>query len=292
MKKISIVIVTYNSELLIDECLHSIQKFSDVPKESLEVLVVDNSQGERAASLKRQITNHPINDFIETKYIHNSENFGYGQGNNIGIKSSSGDIICIMNPDVRFTEPLFKDVLLKFEDSNLALLGYKQTGGFDYSFYMKPELKSAFSGWKMKLLNKGDSFNPKKHYLSGAFFFIDKNKFSQIGMFDEKIFMYFEEPDIAKRIDEKKYTILYEKSKKYIHLVGDRTAWSERAFTSEMNSLKYYLTKYNFDTANIINKYLEEYKFKVLAAKFLNDKNRLIKFQNEIKQIEKVFDIK
>jgi GT2 family glycosyltransferase len=111
-------------------------------------------------------------------------------------------------------------------------------------------------------------------------------------MFDEKIFMYFEEPDIAKRIDEKKYTILYEKSKKYIHLVGDRTAWSERAFTSEMNSLKYYLTKYNFDTANIINKYLEEYKFKVLAAKFLNDKNRLIKFQNEIKQIEKVFDIK
>ena len=290
--KISIIIVTYNSQSLISDCLQSILDYADISLDEIEIIVVDNSSGENAEELKSMVDNHSVAKKIKTKYIHNVANLGYGQGNNIGIFNSTGDIVCIMNPDVRFTEPLFKDVLLKFEDSNLALLGYKQTGGFDYSFYMKPELKSAFSGWKMKLLNKRDSFNPKKHYLSGAFFFIDKNKFSQIGMFDEKIFMYFEEPDIAKRIDEKKYTILYEKSKKYIHLVGDRTAWSERAFTSEMNSLKYYLTKYNFDTANIINKYLEEYKFKVLAAKFLNDKNRLIKFQNEIKQIEKVFDIK
>lgn len=290
--KISIIIVTYNSQALISDCLQSILDYADISLDEIEIIVVDNSSGENAEELKSMVDNHSVAKKIKTKYIHNVANLGYGQGNNIGIFNSTGDIVCIMNPDVRFTEPLFKDVLLKFEDSNLALLGYKQTGGFDYSFYMKPELKSAFSGWKMKLLNKRDSFNPKKHYLSGAFFFIDKNKFSQIGMFDEKIFMYFEEPDIAKRIDEKKYTILYEKSKKYIHLVGDRTAWSERAFTSEMNSLKYYLTKYNFDTANIINKYLEEYKFKVLAAKFLNDKNRLIKFQNEIKQIEKVFDIK
>jgi GT2 family glycosyltransferase len=192
--KISIIIVTYNSQSLISDCLQSILDYADISLDEIEIIVVDNSSGENAEELKSRVENHSVAKKIKTKYIHNVANLGYGQGNNIGIFNSTGDIVCIMNPDVRFTEPLFKDVLLKFEDSNLALLGYKQTGGFDYSFYMKPELKSAFSGWKMKLLNKRDSFNPKKHYLSGAFFFIDKNKFSQIGMFDEKIFMYFEEP--------------------------------------------------------------------------------------------------
>jgi len=41
-KKLSIVIVTYNSNKVIKECLESIEKHNDIGK-SLEVIIVDNS---------------------------------------------------------------------------------------------------------------------------------------------------------------------------------------------------------------------------------------------------------
>ena len=62
-------------------------------------------------------------------------------------------------------------------------------------------------------------------YLMGACFFMRKEIFTNIGMFDEAVFLYGEENDIHYRlmhsnIETKK--IVYDKSLKYLHLIGDR----------------------------------------------------------------------
>ena len=43
MKRLSIIIVTYKSEHDIYDCLQSVWQFCDIPKEELEVIIVDNS---------------------------------------------------------------------------------------------------------------------------------------------------------------------------------------------------------------------------------------------------------
>ncbi len=104
MKKISTVIVTYNSEAHIYDCLDSLFKYNDIG-DDLEVIVVDNCS-QKFTDMK---------DRIENKYaksvtvISNLCNGGYGQGNNVGIKASHAPIIMIMNPDVRLVMPVFHD---------------------------------------------------------------------------------------------------------------------------------------------------------------------------------------
>ena len=287
VNKISIIIVAYNSDELIVDAIKSIYKYADLDQSDYEIIVVDNSDTQHHLILKKVIEKN-FND-EEILLIHNEKNGGYGQGNNMGIKASSGNIVCIMNPDVRFTEPLMIDVLSKFSNHSLALLGYKQLGGFNYSFYRKPEYKTAFSGWLCKINNKLNFFNSKKDYLSGAFFFINKEKFVEIGMFDENIFLYYEEPDIANRIAAKGYEIILDKSKSYLHLVGNRIAFSEKSFVNEMNALKYYLEKFKIDIKIYHQKIKNEYQLKSFAAQLLNDKERSEKFKKELQKINEIF---
>ena len=289
-KKISIIIVTYNSQAYITNCFISIIEFLDIAAEELEVLVIDNSTGCEAKEMKKLVEGHDLYKIISVQYIHNSANLGYGQGNNVGIKHAKGDIICIMNPDVRFGSKILKDIADKFRNENLALQSYRQIGGFNYSFYIKPEFRNKFTGVLTKMANKIDIFNSKYFYLSGAFFFVKKEIFIEIGLFDENIFMYYEEPDIAKRIEEKNYEICYDNSKFYYHLVGDRKEWSEKSFNCEINSLKYYLNKFNFNIKKIVNSYIKEYRVKIIVAKILNDYVRVSKFKKEEEQIKNIFN--
>jgi hypothetical protein len=243
-------------------------------------------------------TSKQLFDFIRELYgdsvvlIHNESNLGYGQGNNIGVNAATGDLICIMNPDVRFTEPLLQTVQHNFElDPNLGLLGFKQLGGKNLSFYLKPESNyGIFNALIIKASNALNLFNPRKFYLSGAFLFLDKSKFIEIGKFDENIFMHLEEPDISNRILKNGYSIRYLKQYKYIHLVGDRKNVSDFTIKAQTASLNYYLEKYQIDKKWFCDKMEMEYKIKITVANLISDKQRVKNFKNEFKNIKEILN--
>lgn len=284
MVKISFVIVTYNSEELIKDCILSIYDYADLDQSEFEIIIVDNSNEEGHIKLKN-ITNL----FENVKVIHNPQNTGYGAGNNIGIKASSGQIISIMNPDVRIDYPMMNNVVTKFKNPNLALLGYKQIGGLDLSFYSRPECKrEIIDGFLLKRRNVKNDFNPYKDYLSGAFLFIDKNKFLQIGLFDEKIFMYNEEADISKRFINKKFDIVYDPSITYKHIITERP-FNLKAFENEIISLDYYLDKFKIDKAKIYKKALNEIKLKRFLSKLLKNGSDKKRFDYMIETLNKIY---
>lgn len=270
--KISYIIVAYKSELLIEDCVKSIIFFNQ--KEDFEIIVVDNSPPEQQFLIKK-ICNK-FQEFII--YIPN-ENKGYGHGNNIGIREAVGDIICIINPDVRFIEPFTNYVRESFsKDTKLGLLGLKQIGGYDLSFYLNPQYYFPFlSTIIIKLFNKINKYNPKFFFLSGACFFISRRKFLDVGLFDENLFMYYEEADINHRLRGKGHTIRYHDDIKYVHLIGDRKVTSNNLFEYELQSLKYYLGKYAFNIKRIfffkkIEYFLiSKHKYKILLD-FINRK--------------------
>ena len=262
MCTISFVIVTYRSMDLIHDCIDSIFEFAEG---NFEVLVVDNSPAQDSEVLEKF-----LKDTYKTKvrFIRNERNGGYGQGNNIGVKNSKGDLIAIVNPDVRFKEIFTQSVTEHFESNkNLSLLGFKQQGGVNLSFYVKPEyFIPVIDKFIVKITNKLNWFHSKFLYLSGACLFLRKDYFLKAGLFDENMFLYFEEPDISNRLANLGYQIKFDKSVEYVHLVGDRSDIGEGTFNAWLNSLIYYLDKFKITKKR-------HFSNRKIEAFFLNKKN-------------------
>jgi GT2 family glycosyltransferase len=220
-KSISVIIVTYNSESHIYDCLDSLFKYNDIG-DALEVIVVDNDSKE-VDILFQNIDKLYGNQVIKLK---NSVNGGYGQGNNVGIRLSTASIFMIMNPDVRIIFPIFKKALNHLEKTQNVMLGMRQYVSEKkkgVSFACSKKQNILFRLFLTPFCNKFDIYFSKYMYLAGACFFMKKNVFVEIGMFDENIFMYGEENDIHYRLQlRKESNILFDKNMKYLHLIGDR----------------------------------------------------------------------
>ena len=224
MKKVSIIIVTYNSEKDIYDCVSSIQKFSDIPVSEIELIIVDNNS-RNTDTMFDKLKEMYGDDIVLIKNTHNG---GYGQGNNVGIKKATAPIILIMNPDVRLFEPIFKTAVEAFEsDTKLAMYGMKQmltptqpsTNSFTCTYTINGYIQTVISS----MGNRFDHYVPKYMHFSGSCFYIRKQMFEQVGLFDESVFMYGEEEDIHYRMWQHGFkTMEYNPRLHYIHMVKDR----------------------------------------------------------------------
>lgn len=224
MKQVSIIIVTYNSEKDIFDCVDSIKQKADIPFSDIELIIVDNNSHEPDRMFAR-LRNQWGDDVI---LIKNEKNGGYGQGNNVGIRRATAPVILIMNPDVRMMGPFLRKPLEAFQqDQKLIMYGMKQM--------YTPSLPSRFSflftammnGYARTLLtglcNRMDWYFPRWMYFSGSCFFVRKTMFEAVGLFDESVFMYGEEDDIHYRLSRKFGNYFrYDPSIRYLHLMLGR----------------------------------------------------------------------
>lgn len=277
--KLSVIIVAYYSRELIDDCIRSVWQYNDLGPEELEILVVENSPEEEANAMREYLNE---NYGKGVRLLVNDGNRGYGSGNNLGISNSQGSIVAVMNPDIRLTEPLFGDALARFgADTELGVLGYKQKGNRDISFYLNPELYFPVFRTVVEIAtNRLNIYLQKYFYLSGAFMLFNKEKFTAAGSYDESIFLYFEEPDIIRRMHALNYRVQYCKQKSYMHLIDGRIGFSVRAFRVLISSLRYYLNKHGFKEDWVIKRMRMEYKLKRTIAR-LTGRTELFKLMNE-----------
>ena len=128
--KLSIIIVTYMSDEYIDLCIDSIYQYNDIGNENIKIIVVDNSP-----------PYYPMYNRVSKKYkdvvfIQNKSNVGFGTANNIGASVIESEYILFFNPDAELIEPVFKNIISRFEnDGKLGCLGIKQSGG-GLSFFL------------------------------------------------------------------------------------------------------------------------------------------------------------
>lgn len=271
MKVLSIIIVTYNSQKDILNCLSSIFKTANIPSEFMDIIVVDNSSEQMFLETKELI----VAEYgTAIRIFHNSKNGGYGQGNNFGIQNAKAEVICIVNPDVIFLKPIFQDVLNMFNvNKRLAMIGGKQFGGGDISYWIRPEYDFfLFTAPISKILNKFNIYLQKYFYLSGALLFVSKTKFLEIGGFDERMFMYCEEADITKRFLQKNYETSYRKDFHYRHLIDERSEAGEKSLDFLINSYKIYFSKFDFNYRGFIKRRMFTFKALMLFGKIFGNK--------------------
>ncbi len=275
MKKISIVIVTYNSKLLIVDCLNSIFKNNDIG-EGLEVIIVDN----KSSDVDEMFTWVKENYGSKVQLIKNDINGGYGQGNNVGIKKAQAPFVMIMNPDVRLTTPVFQKILHYFSDPKVAMIGMKQMvserkKGLSFSVKLNfiPVLGTLLT---IICNNYLQYYIPSLMYFSGAAFFIRKDVFEEIGLFDENMFMYGEENDVHNRLlkYDKSLKLKYDKNINYIHLVEGRPI-SNKSLEESLKSMLYFCEKNGLSKKKIIKKQMLDQDFWIIVNLLRGNKDKL-----------------
>ncbi len=225
MKRLSVVIVTYNSEKDIFDCVASLEKHADLPRGEMELVVVDNNSRSPDAMFER-LRRQWGDDIVE---VESPVNGGYGRGNNIGIKKASAPVALVMNPDVRLFEPVLSEGLDSFDrNPSLALLGMVQM--FSPS---KRSNRSVYptwlvNGWLRLLLygvcNRADLYLPSCRFVQGSCFFVRLDMFLAAGGFDGDNFMYGEEEDLHWRLKKLfgSRCMAFNRKLRYIHLAGER----------------------------------------------------------------------
>jgi GT2 family glycosyltransferase len=231
--KLSVIIVNYNVQHFLEQCLHSVRKASK--NVSLEVFVVDNNSVDGSVEMVKE-------KFPEVLLIENKKNTGFSYANNQAIKVSKGEYVLLLNPDTVVEEDTFEKVIA-FMDAhpNAGGLGVKMLDGKgnflpeskrglptpSVAFYkifglskLFPKSKT-FGKYHLGYLNK-DQTN-EVDILSGAFMLMRKSVLDKVGLLDETFFMYGEDIDLSYRIILGGYKNYYFPETRIIHYKGEST---------------------------------------------------------------------
>ena len=224
-------IVLYNNDRKI--LLDSITSFLNTDLE-VRLFLIDNSETD---NLKNIIKDKRV------KYIHNPLNPGYGASHNIAIKESitlESDYHLVLNPDIYFVKGTLEKIYNFMEDNkaigHLMPKVLYPNNSFQFLCKTNPTVFDLFiRGFLPDFLKKifkkrQDKYEYKKYdfnelifdvpYLSGCFMFFRISTLKNVGLFDEKMFMYFEDADITRRFLEFSNTVYFPKATVYHHYAG------------------------------------------------------------------------
>ena len=98
MTKISIIVVNYNVQFFLENCLNSVLKASK--NIETEVIVVDNNSVDGSLEMLKE-------KFPQVQLIANKENLGFSKANNQAIKIAKGEYVLLLNPDTVVEENTF-----------------------------------------------------------------------------------------------------------------------------------------------------------------------------------------
>ena len=194
---VTFLIVTFKCVESIHRCINSIPN-------KYPILVIENSADNFFKSdLEKKYNN--------VKCILTGKNLGFGKANNIGLNLIKSKYIFLINPDVLLMHDTTEQLIYYSQKiKNFALLAPALNDLEDKNFTIYKKNLSTIN--KLEFL--------EVDCIKGFAMFFNMSKFKNIGFFDEKIFIYYEEDDLCKRVrslNEKIYVIF---SSKVIHKGG------------------------------------------------------------------------
>lgn len=242
---ISIVIVNWNSGNQLKDCVDSIYLHggSSVKK----IVIVDNDSSDGSIDCLESDSKLTI--------IKNKENFGFGKACNIGASSCDTEFILFLNPDTK----IMKDSInIPFscikKDSSIGVCGISlldETGAVARSCARFPSPVQ----FLVHALGADKIFPSKAHFMLewdhlnnrvvdqviGAFFLTRKDLFNEIGGFDERFFVYYEEVDYSYRLMKLGFRSVYLSEAKAFHAGGgtSRNVKAKRLFYSLRSRFQY-----------------------------------------------------
>lgn len=240
--KVGIVLVNYNGEKFQNECISSIKKME---YKNYIIIIVDNNSTDKSIKIA-------IEKFDDLIIIKNKENCGVAEGNNIGIKKAlelNCEYILLLNNDTEVDKYMLSNMIKNANSKTLVTC----------KMYYYPKNILWFAGGRIDWgkattihegineVDLGQYDNPKYiEYCPTCCLLINKDVFEDVGLMDEKYFMYFDDTDFIVRVNRKGYKILYEPSAKLWHKVSSSSGGEKsKLYIYYINRNRLYFIKKN-----------------------------------------------
>jgi len=225
MTKVFIIVLNFNGWQNTIECLSSLSKL-EVPKNiNVESVVVDNGSSDSSVKKIKE-------EFPKLIMIENQANLGFTGGNNEGMRyalKSSADFIVLLNNDTVVHPDLIKNLLGAFDQDSIGGVVPKIYFEKGYEFHEDRYKESEkgkviwYAGGKMdwdNLIGENIGVDEVDHgqfdiqmeveLATGCCFMIRSDVLKNVGMFDDRYFLYYEDADLSLRIKKAGYRIIYE----------------------------------------------------------------------------------
>jgi GT2 family glycosyltransferase len=273
---ISIIIVSYNVVTLLCKCIDSIYRsniniiginnnlLKNIQYPNVEIIVIDSCSTDN--------TIFEITKYKELKIILCNTNIGISKGNNTGVERSKGEYIFLLNPDtILFDNTIIE--LYKYHEAykNVGVVGpltYNTDGSFqptrrrfhklkDIVFTLSPQSQSErifknniLKDYYYSEYNYTDTFDVD--WLQSSAILIKRQVFNDIGYFDERFFMYYDEIDWCFRAKKYGWEIYYIGCSSIIHHQGKSSINSLSAKYYNQSKIYYFRKNYGLKVGFIV----------------------------------------
>jgi N-acetylglucosaminyl-diphospho-decaprenol L-rhamnosyltransferase len=229
LTELSISVVSYRTPVLLRRCLRALE--AERGQLDLDVTVVDNASGDGSAEMVQL-------EFPWVRLIRNERNLGFGAAHNQAMRGASGRYLVVLNSDATPLPGALRTLLEVLErHPRIAVAGPKlryPDGTVQPSRRSFPTLATLFlESTQLQRLSPGnkvlrryyvadrsDDEPQEVDWLVGACLCVRASAAVDVGLFDERFFMYSEELDWCRRFHAAGWGVAYVPSAEVIHLEG------------------------------------------------------------------------
>ena len=220
MKQLSVIIVNYNGQKFIKNCLNSL--YDNLIGIDSEIIIVDNNSTDSSCTLITET-------FPNVRLFALHENLGFGKGNNIAVSKATGQYVLLLNIDTIIQSSIQTILNILKNDHKIGALSINMRDANNKYIHAAGNFPTILNMFKMSFIScintefKTGNFLKNSYtvdWLCGAFILLPKSVYEIVGGFDEDYFMYVEDVDLCKKIANLNLHRVFIPSLSYTHFVG------------------------------------------------------------------------
>ena len=252
--ELAVVIVNYNAGAELRIALQSVA--DEMTGRAWEAVVVDNASKDDSADIAAEFAPH-------ARIVRNTTNVGFGRGINQGVSASNAPLVLIMNPDCRLERGAVATMRAELESHGpCAIVGPRVldpdgsvqgsargdpdmlTGLFGRTGPLRGLLPSSAAARRNVVTGASNRDSTVVDWVSGACMLVRRAAFDEVGGFDPRYFLYWEDADLCRRLRAHGHQVRYAPAAAAVHRVGQssRTARAASIKAFHKSAYLYYTT--------------------------------------------------
>lgn len=256
--RLSVCIVAYHNYDDIENAIRTMEKFTS-SNISKKVYVVDNGNSPDVKKENEEFIQF-IKKYPDVIYVDAKKNLGFGRGHNKVLPYLESEYHCIMNPDILFFEDAFKSILqymdeneqvgmvipnIVDEQNHRQMVYRKEPTVFDMFIRMfaKNLFPKRIASHALQDMDYSKPFQVP--FGQGSFLVIRTELFKQINGFDDRFFMYMEDADLCKRVNQVS-KLMYYPGATLIHKWEQGSHKNKKLFKCHVQSMNKYFKKWGY----------------------------------------------
>lgn len=264
---LSIILVNFNDGRRLEACLSSI--VANPSARAHEIIVVDNASTDGSRDIVTQ-------KYPSVRWVANATNEGFAKANNRGVRESRGKYLLFLNTDTVVPAGALDRLLARLKaDTQAGAAGpaLARDGGYQVSFGSRVSFVGQF--FQKIFLNPFYKVTLRSRrtvravgWLSAASLLCRRAAFEQVGGFDERFFIYFEDIDLCYRLRQAGWTLLFVPDIRVRHEGGSTTVprRAESRFEYRRSQL-YFYAKHNSRVSHRVLRFYLKWNVRGLAVR-------------------------